>query len=232
MPTANPIGLASFSSLTYTYNALLSDGDDINSKSGTVASGTGVLVRGTIVKWDPATGNVTIPAVVADCNGILSNDIDATSATVGCNVYITGSFKADAITWPGALSHALVTDQLRAWSIYIQSVVYTDGTLVRSAPTAIEEAEARKHIEHNKALEAKAEKAAKEAEKEGDKEQPKPADSAWAYLTSDEREQHPEWADPVVADGVKETSGHEGKAEPPVREPHKGEPPHQPPSRK
>src|SRR5262252_8966374 len=147
MPTANPIGQASFSSATYSYYGLLSDGDDVKSQKGTVASGIGVLVRGTIVNWDPATGAITVPTTVAGCNAILVNDIDSTAATVPAQVYTTGSFKADAVTWPGALSHALVTDQLRDYQINIQSVIYTDGTLVKSAPSKAEEDEAKKQIE-------------------------------------------------------------------------------------
>jgi len=192
---ANPIAVASFSSATYAYNALLSSGDGVNSKAGTVASGIGVLVRGTIVNWDPATSAITVPTTVAGCNAILVNDIDATAAIANAEVYTTGSFKADAITWPGALSHALVTDQLRDYGIYLQSVIYTDGTLVKSAPTQAEEDTARKHLEENKAAAEKAAKAVKEQVKE---EEAKASDSIYPYLTPDEREKHPELANPPV----------------------------------
>src|SRR5215471_18652299 len=177
MPTYAPIGKASFSSATYNYYGLLSDGDDVVSRPGTIASGTGVVTRGTIVNCDPATGAITIPATVATCNGILADDTDATSATVPANVYLTGKFKADAITWPGALSHALVSDQLRDYGIFIESVMYTDGTIVKSAPSKAEEDEAKKQIEKNKAEAEKAAKATDEPAKEG----PKPSDSPSAY---------------------------------------------------
>src|SRR5215831_10981153 len=103
MPTANPIAQASFSSLPYAYNALVSDGMRVTSRSGTVASGIGVLTRGTIVNIDPAAGAITVPSTVAGCNAILVNDVDSTAATVPATVYTTGKFKADAIVWPGAL---------------------------------------------------------------------------------------------------------------------------------
>src|SRR5215471_7725736 len=138
MPTANPIAVASFSSATYNYYALLSDGQRVLSRPGTVASGIGVLVRGTIVNVDPATGAITVPTTVAGCNAILVNDVDSTSATVPAEVYMSGKFKADALTWPGALSHALVSDQLRDYGILIEAVMYTDGTIVKSFPTKVE----------------------------------------------------------------------------------------------
>jgi len=220
MPTANPIGVASFSSAAYAYNALVSDGDDINTLKGTVASGIGVLIRGTIVNIDPATLAITVPTTVAGCNAILVNDVDSTAATVPAQVYTTGSFKADAITWPGALSHALVTDQLRDYQINIQSVIYTDGTLVKSAPSKAEEDEAKKQIEKNKAEAKKAAEAVEEAAKEG----PKPSDSPSAHLSADEREQHPEYGAPAVWTGEPAP----GNAEKPASNPAHKSAEHQP----
>jgi len=205
MPTANPIAVASFSSTPYTYNALLSDGDDVNSRQGNIASGLGVFQRGQIVKCDPATGAITVPTVETDCNAIIVNDVDATSAAQTAEVYLTGSVKADALIWPGALSHALISQNLRLNGMYVQTVIYTDGSLSKMAPTTAEEAEAKKHIEANKAAIEKAAKAVAEEQAKV-----KPADSSWSHLTPDEREQHPEYADNV--------------AEPPApaHEPHKG----------
>jgi hypothetical protein len=127
-----PASKASFSSATFSFNALLSDGRGVVSRSGTIAAGIGVVARGTIVKYDPATGNITIPVTVTDCNAILSNDYDSTAGAVPANVYMTGKFKANAIVWPGALGHGVVTDQLRDYGIYIESVVDTPGTLVKT----------------------------------------------------------------------------------------------------
>ena len=110
----NPIGQASFSGpVAFNYYPLLSDGDDIVSRPASIASGGGIFRRGAIVKWDPATGLITAPVAATDCNAIVVNDVDATSATQAAAVYVGGKFKADAVIWPGALSHALVTENLR-----------------------------------------------------------------------------------------------------------------------
>jgi len=223
MPTYAPIGKASFSSATYNYYGLLSDGDDVVSRPGTIASGTGVVTRGTIVNCDPATGAITIPATVATCNGILADDTDATSATVPANVYLTGKFKADALTWPGALSHALVTDQLRDYGIYIESVVFTDGSISKSVPKAEEEAAAKKIIEQNKAAKEKAAKEA-EAKAKGEKEEePQSTDAPWDHLTSDQKEKEPELAQASV--WINEPNPGSGeKASKPAESPaHRGE---------
>lgn len=195
MASYAPIGQASFSLTSYTYSPLLSDGDDVTSRSGTVASGIGVLKRGTICKIVPATGVITVGATAAEANCILVNDVDATSATVPAMVYMTGRFKADAVIWPGALAHADVTDALRNWGIIIESVVFTDGTLVKSVPNEAEAQVAQQVVEQNRAdAKAAADKAAAPADQTvGDKKLP--MDSPWAYLTPEEREKHPELAE-------------------------------------
>ena len=181
---ATPIGQATFAMYTPTWiYPLLSDGDDVVSRSGTVASGIGVLKRGTILKIVFATGVITVPVAAADCNCILVDDIDATSATVPATVYVGGKFKADAIIWPGVLNHGDCTDALRNYDIQIESVVFTDGSLVKSSPTEAEAAEARKNLDRVREL-AKEAKAAEEEKKD----QPPPSDSPWAYMTDEERE--------------------------------------------
>jgi len=189
MPTYSPIGQASFSTVTPTaYNPLLSDGDDVVSRTGTVASGIGILKRGTIVKCDPATGAITLPAAAADCNGVLVDDVDATSATVPAGVYLSGKMKADAIIWPAALGHAVVSDALRDFGILIESVVYTDGVTVRSVPTDAQAQSAQAVVEFNR--EGGAAKGAKAPETP-----PEGLDHPLAYLTPDEREKNPELAE-------------------------------------
>lgn len=191
-----PIGQASFSTTSFAYSPLLSDGDDIVSRSGTVASGTGVLKRGAVLKCDPATGVITVPAAASDCNCILSNDIDATAATVAAVVYLGGKFKADAIIWPGALGHGVVSDALRNYGIFIESVVFTDGTLVKSLPTSQETANAQAVVESNRAAEEEAAKANAGVKEDGDPTKKPSVDSPWAYLTPEEREKNPELAAP------------------------------------
>jgi len=188
MPTYSPIGQASFSTVTPTaYNPLLSDGDDVVSRTGTVASGIGILKRGTIVNVVPATGVITLPVLATDCNGILVDDVDATSATVPAGVYLSGKFKADAITWP-ALGHAAVSDALRDFGILIESVVFTDGITVKSVPTEAQAQGAQAVVEFNR--EGGAARGAKAPEPP-----PEGIDHPLAYLTADEREKNPELAD-------------------------------------
>jgi len=192
MPTAAPIGTASFSSVAFPNpSPLLSDGDDVVSRPGTVASGIGVIVRGTIVNIDPATSAITVPTTIAGCNAILVDDIDSTAATVAAVVYVTAKVKADMLTWPGALSHSAVADQLRDYGIYVESVLTGVGTIVKSNPTEAESAEAKKYLDA-----ARAEiKKAKEPEKPEDKETPPPADSVVGYMTADEKLNEPQLAE-------------------------------------
>lgn len=189
-PTIFPIGQAGFSGpVQFNYYPLLSDGDDIVSKPGSVASGGGIFKRGAIVKWDPATGLITMPVAATDCNAILVNDLDATSATQAAQVYVGGKFKADAVIWPGALSHALVTESLRQHDMQIESVEFIDGSLVKSAPSAEEAALAQKQVEMNREAAKKADAATAEAVA-----QPARSDSPWPYLTPEEREKQPQLA--------------------------------------
>ena len=121
------------------------------------------------------------------------------------------------------LSHALVSDQLRDYGMYVESVIFTDGTTSKSVPTEAEALQARKQVEENRAAAKKAaEEAAKEAKIEAKIAEPPPSDSPWDYLTPDERTLHPELANPPAE--TKEAAANDaGKTEAPVKEPHKGE---------
>ena len=189
--TYSPLASASFSTTAFpNVQPLLSSGDDVVSRSGTVASGIGVLKRGTICKIVPATGVITVGATAAEANCILAEDVDATSATKAALVYLSGQFKADALTWPGALAHADVSDALRNYGILVESVVYTDGTLVKSFATAQEEAAGRAVVEQNRA-----DLASRAAGTPTAPAETKPVvDSPWAYLTPEERANNPELA--------------------------------------
>src|SRR5215471_15818644 len=198
MATYLPVARASYSQTSFTNPMpLLTDGDDAVSRSGTIASGTGVVKRGTIVKFVPATGVTTLPAAAADCNGVLAEDVDATAATVSALIIVSGKVNAAALIWP-ALNHGDCADALRNYSIIVESTVYTDGTLIKSAPTDAEASEAKARLDKARADLKKAEEEAAKApgEKEEDKDKPKPSDSVFAYLTAEEREKHPELAEP------------------------------------
>lgn len=204
----NPIGQASFSGpVAFNYYPLLSDGDDIVSRPASIASGGGIFKRGAIVKWDPATGLITMPAAATDCNAIVVNDVDATSATQASQVYVSGKFKADAVIWPGALSHALVTENLRLHSMLIESVEFIDGSLVKGAPSEAEAAAAQKQVEVNRAKADEAAKAAPSLDRKLS------SDSPWGYLTPEERETQPQLATVAKRDDGEE--GEEGEEKPP-----------------
>jgi hypothetical protein len=202
MASYAPIGQAGFStSAAFGYSPLLSDGHHVVSRSGTVASGTGILKRGQVCKIVPATGVITIGATAAEANCVLSNDVDATSATVAAEVYLSGKMKADAIVWPGALSHADVTDALRNYGILIESVVFTDGTLVKSVPTVAEQSAGEAVVEKNREEET--------AVKEGEAAAPPKisVDSPWAYLSAEEREKDPGLAAPPTLQEIGDAVG-------------------------
>jgi hypothetical protein len=119
------------------------------------------------------------------------NDIDATSAAAAALVYVSGKMKADAIIWPAALGHGVVSDALRDFGILIESVVYTDGTLVKSGPLAQEAQAAQNVVEYNREGGAAKGLAAPEL--------PESIDSPYAYLTAEEREKNPELAEVPTA---------------------------------
>ncbi len=213
MASFAPIGQASFSSTPYTYSPLLSDGDDVVSRSASMASGGGVQKRGTILKYDPATGLITIPVATTDCNAILVNDIDATSTAAAALIYVGGKFKADAVLWPGALSHALCTESLRMHDIQVESVVFTDGTLVKAQSLDAEGQAATQVVEFNKAQEEATRSGAPGKGAPGKAAEEKPSmDSPWAYLTAEEREKNPELAEVPTAAEIADAV--EGAGEP------------------
>lgn len=122
---------ASFTGPTaFSYTPLLSDGDDVVSRSCSLAAGT--MARGTIAKYAFDTGVVAAVAVVADANCVVADTIDATGGAAAGLVYISGKMKADALIWP-ALDHGLVTDQLRHCGILVETVTGTLGAMIRSA---------------------------------------------------------------------------------------------------
>jgi len=202
MATYQPVARASFS-MSGIFNPLplLTDGDDVVSRTGTIASGIGVVNRGTIVKYDPATGAITLPAAAADCNAIMAESADATSATVAALVIVSGKVSAAALIWPAALGHGVVTDALRDFSILVESVVYTDGTLIKSAPTPEEEAAAKAKLDAARAAaKAAADAAAAAPPATPPADQPKPSDSPWAYMTAEERQNDPQLAEAALAE--------------------------------
>lgn len=231
MSTApNPnYALASFKQEgSYSYDTLLADGHDVTSRKGTIASGGGFVYRGSIRHIDPATGVITAAvtgaaATVANC--VVAENCDATSATKECLVYLTGRMKADAVIWPAAGSHAAHTEDLRDVGIYLESVLYRDGMIVKSTPSEEDAAKAKERVEA-------ARKRLKEGEKAAAAEEPgKIADSSWAYLTEEERLNNPELAAPEPYDPEKEKEKERQKEKEGQKESPKPTPPPTPPKR-
>lgn len=132
--------MASFSSAAFSYKGLLSDGDDVTTRTGSVAAG--VFTRGTIVAIDPATGAIAA-ATAATGNAIMAQDVDASGGAQTGLVYMTGKFKADAITWPSG-SKGTIADNLRKCGIVIEAVVGTDGLTVKTQAAEGDEEKAEK----------------------------------------------------------------------------------------
>ena len=222
MPSTAPqpnFGLASFAQAgTYYYDPLLSDGDDVTSRTGTLAAGK--YNRGQILNITPATGAV-IPAVLGSAapNCILAENADATGGSVPVLVYLTGRFKADQVAWPAAGAHADVTDVLRDCGIILESVLYKDGTIVKSVPTEQDASEAKAVLEANRQR-AQAKPAEAPEVRVG------VTDSPWAYMTPEERAQKP-WLSNPPLEGEEEDS----EKKPPKHEQSRATPP-RPPERK
>lgn len=91
-----------------------------------VASGAGVVKRGTVMGVVTATGKY-IPSATAAVDGsqtpsgILVDGVDATSADVNSGVYLMGEFNANAMTiqtW----GIAALTAALRPFGIFVKSI--------------------------------------------------------------------------------------------------------------
>lgn len=113
-----PDGLASFSSDAYAYDELVA-GETI-STSGVILTGQGVLLRGTIMGKDGATGKwaraVTPPA------GILVHDIDTTAGDVTGVIYVQGKFKDNVVVLPAGKTLAETRTALWDSGIYLLDV--------------------------------------------------------------------------------------------------------------
>lgn len=191
-------GLATFYAAgSSTYNELLSDGDDVVSRKGQVASGGGKINRGQIVHFDPPTGNITTAVLgTAAPNAIVAENCDATAATVSCLVYVSGKFKADAVLWPPTGGHADISDVLRDYGILLESVLYTDGTYVKATPDEAAAKQAQERLEAARQRVKEAADQQKQAQPPDQTDQL--TDSVWAYMTQQEREQQPNLDEPVI----------------------------------
>lgn len=85
-------------------------------KRGVVASGSGVLERGTVLamnaarKWVPLAPGANDGTEIA--RGILAEGVDATSADATSQVYLVGEYRLDDLVWPSG-----ITDTQKATAI-------------------------------------------------------------------------------------------------------------------
>ena len=89
--------------------------------SGTIVAGAGALKRGTVMAL--ADGKLSVMKSGATPYGILTDDVDATEATVA-EVYLTGKFNANAlIVAAGYTLTAADIKVLRDGGIFIENAV-------------------------------------------------------------------------------------------------------------
>ena len=76
-------------------NLIASTAVRLLTQSVTVASGQGVLARGTVVALDAGKAKILNTGLTA--HGVLCDEVDATSADAVAEVYVTGCFNKDAL---------------------------------------------------------------------------------------------------------------------------------------
>ncbi|BCE02918.1 head decoration protein [Marinicellulosiphila megalodicopiae] len=101
--------LASSSVETLETTEIVASSQDLTTHSDTIKSGEGVLVRGTVLARETASGHL-VPAEKGGAGGIgnaskiLTHDIDATSEAITCPVYSGGGFDSNLLTWDASFS--------------------------------------------------------------------------------------------------------------------------------
>lgn len=93
----------------------------------TIASGAGVIKRGTVLGKVTASGKyITSASAASDGSqtpvAIAADTVDATSADQVCGVYLMGEFNSRALTLGAGWTTATVTAALRSLGIFVKSV--------------------------------------------------------------------------------------------------------------
>jgi hypothetical protein len=96
--------------------------------SGTIASGQGVLARGTVLGKVTAGGKLAIVDSTKSTGeqvvyAVLAEAVDATSADVDAPLYLTGTYNSRALVFGGTDTAATHTAGARALSIFIKDTV-------------------------------------------------------------------------------------------------------------
>lgn len=113
-----PDGLASFSSDSFAYDELVA-GETVTT-SGVILTGQGVLLRGTILGKDGATGKWSRAA--APPAGILVHDIDTTAGDVTGIVHVQGKYKDNVVILPAGKTMAETRAALWDSGVYLLDV--------------------------------------------------------------------------------------------------------------
>ncbi|MGL5512654.1 MAG: head decoration protein [Sporomusa sp.] len=112
---------------TFTYDNLIGgDNPPIRTKIVTIVSGAGLLVRGTVLGKITASGKYqTVNSTATDgsqmANCVLARDIDASTADTPAEVYISGVFNIEALTFGGTDTAALHEEAMRDLNMYMTS---------------------------------------------------------------------------------------------------------------
>lgn len=93
----------------------------------TIASGAGVLARGTVLGKVTASGKYIKSATAASDGSqtpvaILADTVDATSADQIAGVYLSGEFNSNALTLGTGWTTATVRDALRPYAIWVKTL--------------------------------------------------------------------------------------------------------------
>lgn len=128
MSSSIPNGQPTSDQDVFVQDALLADGDDLVTDTGTLAQGQGVLLRGSLLGLVTATGQWKLAASAStdgsqNPGAILIEDTDTTSAAVPAPVYVAGQFNQDQLTFGAGLTADGVRDYLRGRSIYLRKIV-------------------------------------------------------------------------------------------------------------
>lgn len=110
---------------TYTPDGLIAGDFDIVTGGITVASGAGVLARGSVLGKVTASGKYVLATAAANDGSqnpsvILAENVDATSADVACEAYQTGEFTEGALTLGAGLTVDGIRAAMRALSIFFK----------------------------------------------------------------------------------------------------------------
>ncbi|MGE4536319.1 MAG: head decoration protein [Desulfovibrio sp.] len=109
---------------TFSPDNLIAGDAKIVTAAGTIASGAGALVRGTVLGKITASGKYLKAIGTAEDgsqtpDAILAEDADATSADALSVVYLSGQFAESALTLDASLTLDGIRDGLRDKNIYL-----------------------------------------------------------------------------------------------------------------